>query len=121
LRPKAQTAEDWAGRFYGRLTAMPDQATPLERARLVVALVVGTQIIELRRIMSGAASLADLDSALAALIRQGVTPAVDRLADVDRALAAAETPTALRVRAGILAISEALAQHAVFFAMSAAA
>jgi uncharacterized membrane protein YccC len=121
LRPKERIAEDWEGRFYGRLTAMPDQATPLERARLVVALVVGTQIIELRRIMGGSASLADLDSALAALIRQGVVPAIDRLADVDRALAAAETTNALRARAGILAISEALAQHAAFFAMGASA
>jgi len=120
LRPKSRVAEDWEGRFYGRLTAMPDQATPLERARLVVALVVGSQIIELRRIMSGAAALADIDSALAVLIRQGVAPAVDRLAAVDRTLAA-ETPTALRARAGILAISEALAQHAAFFAMSATA
>jgi uncharacterized membrane protein YccC len=121
LRPKRRTVEDWEGRFYGRLTAMPDQATPLERARLVAALSVGAWIIELRRIVGTAALGRDLDTALAALIRQGVAPAVERLANVDRTLAADEAPMALRARAGILAISEALNQHAAFFAMSASA
>jgi len=63
----------------------------------------------------------ELNAALAALVRQGVTPAVDRLAALDQALMAVETPTALRARAGILAISEAFIQHAPYFAMSAAA
>jgi uncharacterized membrane protein YccC len=120
LRPKRRMTEDWGGRFYGRLTAMPDQATPLERSQLVAAMAVGAQIIELRRTI-GTALCRDLDAALAALIRQGIAPAVDRLANVDRALATDEAPTAFRARAGILAISEALAQHAPFFAMSAAA
>jgi uncharacterized membrane protein YccC len=121
LRPKSRTAKDWEGRFYGRLTAMPDQATPLERSQLVTALAVGAQIIELRRTMGAEAPHRELDDALAVLIRQGVAPAVDRLAYVDRTLAADETPTTLRARAGILAISEALTQHAPFFAMSATA
>jgi hypothetical protein len=99
---------------------MPDQATPLERSQLVAAMAVGAQIIELRRTI-GTALCRDLDAALAALIRQGIAPAVDRLANVDRALATDEAPAAFRARAGILAISEALAQHAPFFAMSATA
>jgi hypothetical protein len=84
-------------------------------------LAVGAQIIELRRTMGAEAPHRELDDALAVLIRQGVAPAVDRLAYVDRTLAADETPTTLRARAGILAISEALTQHAPFFAMSATA
>jgi uncharacterized membrane protein YccC len=121
LRPTARTVEDWVGRFYGRLTALPDQATPLERSQLVAALSVGEQIIELRRAMGTAASRTELDNALATLVRQGVAPSVDRLAEVDRVLAATETQIALRQRAGILAISEALSQHAQYFAMSATA
>jgi uncharacterized membrane protein YccC len=120
LRPKARTIDDWEGRFYGRLTALPDQATPLARAQLVAVLAVGAQIIELRRTI-GTAQCRDLDTALAALIRLGVAPAVDGLANVDRVLAAAGAPIALRARAGILAISEALTQHAPFFAMSGTA
>jgi uncharacterized membrane protein YccC len=121
LSPTARTVEGWDGRFYGRLIALPEQATPLERAQLLTALAVGSQIIELRRAMGGAALRIELDDALTALIRQGVAPAVGRLADVDRTLAAADSSTTLRARAGILAISEALAQHAPYFAMSAAA
>jgi len=120
LRPKGRRLEDWTGRFYGRLTAMPEQATPLERAWLVAALSVGARIIELRRTIGTGALGRDFDAALAALIRQGVAPAIERLAIVDRTLAADEAPTALRLRAGILAISEALIQHAPFFAMSTA-
>src|SRR5215469_6496878 len=41
LRPR----EDWAGRMYGRLAAMPDGAEPVQRSQLVAALAVGTEII----------------------------------------------------------------------------
>ena len=121
LRPQRRMVEDWNGRLYGRLMGLPDQATPLERAQLLTASAVGAQIIELRRAIGGGAFREELDDALAALIQQGVASAVDHLAGVDRTLAAAETPILLRARAGILAISEALTQHAPYFAMSAIA
>jgi hypothetical protein len=38
---------DWQGHVHGRLTAMPDEATPLQRAQLVAALSVGSAIIHL--------------------------------------------------------------------------
>jgi uncharacterized membrane protein YccC len=120
LRPRGRTVEAWESRGHGRLSALPDQATPLQRAQLVALLTVGSQIIELRRTI-GPALCRDLDAALAALVRQGVVPAVERLGNVDGTLAADEVPTALRARAGILAISDALTQHAQFFAMSATA
>ena len=47
LRP---TSEDWDGRMYGRLAALPDQAEPLQRARLLAALSVGSEIIQLRHV-----------------------------------------------------------------------
>jgi len=120
LRPRAGTVEDCEARGYGRLSALPDQATPLQRAQLVAILTVGAQIIELRRNMSTSGA-SDLDAALVALVRQGVTPAVDRLAALDLALSAVETLTALRARAGILEISEAFTQHAPYFSMSGTA
>ena len=121
LRPTARTVEDWEGRGYGRLSALPDQATPLQRAQLLAVLSVGTQIIELRLNMALSGIEGDRDAALTALVRQGVTPAVDRLAALDQALSIVDTPTALRARAGILAISEAITQHAPCFAMSVTA
>jgi hypothetical protein len=121
LRPTTRMVEDWENRGGGRLAAMPEQATPLERGQLLTALAVGSQIIELRQTMSEPISRADLDAALTALVRQGVAPAIDRLVTVDRILSAVDTPTALRARAGILVISEALNQHAPYFAMSAVA
>src|SRR5207237_7552180 len=48
--PIPRTSEDWQGRMYGRLSALPDQAQPLQRAEMLAALSVGTEIIQLRRI-----------------------------------------------------------------------
>jgi hypothetical protein len=45
LLPKS---EEWDGRMYGRFAALPDQAEPLQRSRLLAALSVGTAIIQLR-------------------------------------------------------------------------
>jgi len=41
-------SEEWDGRMYGRLAALPDQAEPLQRSRLLAALSVGTASIQLR-------------------------------------------------------------------------
>jgi uncharacterized membrane protein YccC len=44
--------DDWEGRIYGRLAALPDAAEPLQRSQLLAALAVGSEIIQLRRIAS---------------------------------------------------------------------
>ena len=54
-------AEDWRGRIYSRLAALPDLAEPLQRAQLVSALSVGTEIIHLRRVMPEFGSAAELE------------------------------------------------------------
>jgi uncharacterized membrane protein YccC len=115
------TPEDWEDRMYGRLSALPEQAEPLQRSQLVAALSVGSEIIRLRGIaprlgLGGA----DLDAALAALARGNSAIATARLARLDHLLAAGpgaapETQIALRARSSILAISEALTQHASYF------
>src|SRR6202022_1050799 len=48
--PIPRTPDDWEGRMYGRLSAMPDAAEPLQRSLLTAALSMGTDIIQLRRI-----------------------------------------------------------------------
>ena len=48
--PIPRTANEWEARTYGRLSALPEQAEPLQRAQLLAALSVGTEIIRLRRI-----------------------------------------------------------------------
>jgi uncharacterized membrane protein YccC len=58
------TADDWEGRMYGRLAALPDAAEPLQRPQLMAALAVGTEIIQLRHIAPQFGLGADLDAAL---------------------------------------------------------
>jgi hypothetical protein len=65
ISPLLSKSENWKGRMYGRLAAVPDGAEPLQRARLVAALSVGTEIIYLRR-MAPRLGVGKLDAALAA-------------------------------------------------------
>jgi uncharacterized membrane protein YccC len=116
----ARAPDDWEERLYGRLSALPDQAEPLQRSQLVAALSVGSEIIRLRRIAPRLGLGADLDMALAALAHGDSSGASARLARLDHFLAARlgagpETQLTLRARSNILAISEALMQHASYF------
>jgi uncharacterized membrane protein YccC len=120
-----QTANEWEGRVYRRLSALPEQAEPLQRAQLMAALSVGTEIIRLRRVAHGFDRDAELDAALDALAKGDSSASAERLARLDKRLAAVPStrPGArvrLRARGGILAMSEALAQHAAYFDVGAA-
>ena len=113
-------ANDWEGRIYGRLFAMPPQAEPLQRAQLLAALSVGTDIIRLRRTAVRFDLQVEIDAALEAIARGESSVAIERLARLDGMLAVLPStrPGArpmLRARGGILAMSEALAQHAAYF------
>src|ERR1700737_1916657 len=55
--------EEWERRIYVRLAAVPDGATPLQRARLLTALSVGSEIIHLRHTAALLGLEAELDSA----------------------------------------------------------
>jgi hypothetical protein len=116
----ALAIDDWEGRVYGRLTALPSAAEPLQLAWLVAALSVGTEIIQLRRIISRLELRPDIDAAFMALAQGDSAEATQRLARIDRRLAAlpgtgAGAWLALRARGRILAISEALTQHPAYF------
>ena len=106
--------------MYGRLAALPDNAEFVQRAQLLAALSVGSEIVQLRRISLPLGLGAELDLALAPLTHGHSAIAVTRLARLDRHLASladveASADLALRARARILVLSEALAQHAAYF------
>jgi uncharacterized membrane protein YccC len=118
--PQLSTSEDWESRMYGLLAALPDNAEPLQRAQLLAALSVGTAIVELRRISPSLGIGAKLETAIAGVAQGKSALARTRLVRLDHDLASrsgAEWPTALalRARARILVLSEALAQHSAYF------
>jgi uncharacterized membrane protein YccC len=110
------TPGDWVDRIYGRLAALPDAAEPFQRSQFLTALGVGTEIIQLRRLASSLGLGSDLDTALDALARGNSAIAASQLSLLDARLAARpDAALALRARASILAISEALIEHASYF------
>ncbi len=116
----APWTRDWARRCFGRLSQLPEQAEPLQRAQLMAALAVGIQIIRLRRVARRLDRDTELEAALSAIARGDSSGAIEHLALLDRKLAALAPARLrervnLRTRAGILAISEALEQHAPYF------
>ncbi len=115
------TVEAWDGRGMNRMSVLPDSATPLERARLLALILVGAEIIRLRRGARRFGPGTQLDAVLAHLARGNIAGANAGLAELDRQLAAREMSGAVRARARILTISAALAQHADYFEKVAAA
>jgi uncharacterized membrane protein YccC len=110
----------WESKVYGRLSALPEQAEPLQRAQLLAALSVGTEIIRLRRIARRINLGVVLDSALQTMAHGQSVLSAGRLGGVYDALAIVpdagqRTSVRLRVQGSIRAISEALVQHASYF------
>jgi uncharacterized membrane protein YccC len=112
--------EDWHGRMYSRIAALPDEAEPLQRAQLVAALTVGIEIIHLRRIAPQLGSGSELETALHAFALGNSTAAIAGLAEFDRRLASLadsnrQVRVLLRTRSRILATSDAIVQHSDYF------
>jgi uncharacterized membrane protein YccC len=114
-RPVPRTPDPWKGRMHGRLSALPDEAQPLQRSQLLAALSVGTEMIQLRHIARRLDQGSELDTALEAVARGDSARAAAHLARLDDALASQPDAAALRARANILAVSEALTRHAAYF------
>ncbi len=119
-RPIPRSNREWEGRVYGRLAALPEQAEPIDRAWLLAALSVGTEILRLRRIAPRFGLGPALDAALDAVAAGDSVQAIERLSRVDGTLARlpAGSPASavrLRARGSVRVISEALAQHGVYF------
>jgi len=118
--PIPRAPDDWEGRMCGRFAVLPDEAQPLQRSQLLAALSVGTEIIQLRRIARRLYLGSELDVALAAVAEGNSAVATTRLAVLDHVLASLAgagtgAGAALRARGGVLAVSEALTQHASYF------
>jgi uncharacterized membrane protein YccC len=113
--PIPRTPADWEGHMYGRLSALPDRAEPLQRAQLLAALSVGTKIIQLRRVTQRLNLQSELDAALESIAWGDSAAAVSRLAALDKTLATRPGAAVLRARGRILAMSEALGQHTIYF------
>jgi uncharacterized membrane protein YccC len=113
--PIPRTPDDWAGRMYSRLSALPAAAEPLQRSQMLAALSIGIETIQLRHICRRLDLGSELDRALDAFARGSSVTATARLADLDRALISRGTTAVLRARGLVLAISEALTQHAAYF------
>jgi uncharacterized membrane protein YccC len=110
----------WESRIYSRLIALPDQATPLQRAQLLAAFAVGAEIVGLRRIATHLGTTAELDAALNDIALGRSTNAIAKLRQFEDRLASThETGTAatmaLRGRGRVLIISEAIAEHGQYF------
>jgi uncharacterized membrane protein YccC len=115
-----RSPDAWEGRVYSRLSVLPDAAEPRQRSELVAALSVGAEIIRLRRICGRLDLGSHLDAALEAMARGDCAMTIARLARLDEALSARSGVAALRARSIILAMSEALTQHAAYFDAEAA-
>jgi len=114
------TPDYWESRLYSRLTALPDQETPLQRAQLLAALSVSIEIIGLRQMATHLGTTAEFDAALNDIALGHSTEAIAKLRQFDDRLASAretgtEATMALRGRGHILVISEALAEHGHYF------
>jgi uncharacterized membrane protein YccC len=114
------TPDYWESRIYSRLTALPDQATPLQRAQLLAALSVGTEIIGLRQMATHLGMTAELDAALNDIALGHSTKAIAKLRQFDGRLASTretgtEATMALRGRGRALIISEAIVEHGHYF------
>ena len=111
------TRGNWTGHIHGRLSVMPREATSLQRAQLLAALSVGSEMVGLRPAALRLGVGADLDHALAALAEGKSSTAIARLTRLDAVLVGNECAEreAVRARARILTLSEALREHADYF------
>jgi uncharacterized membrane protein YccC len=119
-RASPGSQDNWESHGFARLLAMPDQAEPVERAELVAAVAVGTEIVRLRHVAPRFVPSAAVDAPLQALAEGRSGEAIERLRDLDRLLAAlpraeAASRILLRAQASILAICGQLAEFGPYF------
>jgi uncharacterized membrane protein YccC len=111
LRCVVSTAHAWDDHDIGRLSALPDSAEPLQRARPLAVVLAGAETIRLRRSAHRFGLDAMLNAVLVRLASGDVAGATDGLTRLE----ALQTPALIRARARILTISGALTQHPAYF------
>jgi hypothetical protein len=118
------SADDWKGHTCSRLAALPEQAEPFERAQLLAALLVGTEIIHLDHDTAELGLQTEFDAALRMFAEGNSAAAIAQLALPDQQLSSVEqvySQLAVRARGRILAICDALADHLAYFDTGASA
>jgi uncharacterized membrane protein YccC len=118
--PSPPTASEWKGLVTSRLLALPKDTTPLQLAQLIAAMSVGREIVHLRSSARRLGFASRLSVALDAFAHGSSALSIKYLAALDGELTVRPTDArgvseAMRVRGGILAVSEALSQHAEYF------
>jgi len=117
-------SREWKRRIYARLIALPESAGPVERARLTAAVITGSELIYLYRATHTLPIGPQLRPAFIALAKGRCTVATEALARADQDLAriplqGARDRRVIRARASVLALTEILDQHAIYFGAGA--
>jgi uncharacterized membrane protein YccC len=120
VKPIIPAVNHWVGHVSSRLEALPDEAKPIQFARVGTALSAGAQIIRLRYLAFRFGFGAELDPAFEAIAHGHSQIAIKLLAKADATLSqpgnnAAGTDISMKARAGILLLSEALSRHGAYF------
>ncbi len=117
--PRPIDRASWDARLYRRLAAMPDGAEPAERGRLVAALTVGQEVLQLRRLAAGTFVSRELQYCFLDVAEGQLPRAFSGFSAIDRWLAVAPLPSGpaatMRARAALQALEEALDAHPVYF------
>jgi uncharacterized membrane protein YccC len=113
----AQREHSWEGRLYSRIAALPVQAAPLHRALLITALAVGRNMVLLQQNSGQLGCAREIDAALGHFSSGDCAAMITQLEAADRRLAAlaGNLLPAMRARAEILAICDALSDHRTYF------
>jgi uncharacterized membrane protein YccC len=124
-RGQWRPADDtWQTRLNDRLACLPPAAPPLAGARIVTALLIGAQMLRLRRAAERFGATADLAAAAEPFAAGDLAAADHAFRALDARLAAVppDRPggfTRLRARAALREIVEAMAAHPDYFGASA--
>ncbi|WP_375787026.1 FUSC family protein [Bradyrhizobium sp. Pha-3] len=117
-RKTTQTRIAWENLVYARLASFPSQSQPLQRARLLAALSIGSEVIKVRRRGRRLGCTMRIEAALEPLGWGDSVIASKRLEELGNTLSAVpdtRTRAVQRVQGSIRAISEGLRQHAAYF------
>jgi uncharacterized membrane protein YccC len=107
----------WEGRLYSRIAALPNEAEPLDRALLVTVLAVGRNFVLLQDSAAQLGFARELGAALGHFSSGDCRATLMQFDAADRRLAglAGNRLAAMRARAQILAIRDALADRSTYF------
>lgn len=111
---RLRSQRSWLGLQTARIGALPAEAMPVDRARLVAGFAAGTSLLWLRQeTTTGLAGRTNLAGALSAYAAGDPARAIGHL----RALDASQPdgPDALRVRAEIVLLTDLLIRHRPYF------